>query len=119
VCEFTYFTSLNIDNSRTAFIHVPVLNRPYSAADLAKGIKAVLRVLIQKLRTQQQEKCLNNEPCSVKSVWPWHPSFLRIKIVTDFNAFLLFNFGKVWIMWIFNRSYLPLFAVNSAHVRRK
>lgn len=68
VCEFTYFTSLNIDNSRTAFIHVPVLNKPYSAADLAEGIKAILRVLIQKLRTQRQDKCLNNEPCSVKSV---------------------------------------------------
>ena len=68
MCEFTYFTSLNIDNSRTAFIHVPVLNKPYSAADLAKGIKAILRVLIQKLRAQQQDKCLNNELCSVKSV---------------------------------------------------
>ena len=68
MCEFTYFTSLNIDNSRTAFIHVPVLNKPYSAADLARGIKAILRVLIQKLRTQQQDKCLNNELYSVKSV---------------------------------------------------
>ena len=115
VCEFTYFTSLNIDNSRTAFIHVPVLNKPYSAADLAEGIKAILRVLIEKLRTQQQDNCLNNELCSVKSVWFWHPVFLRIKIIKDFNTLLLFNFGKVWIMWIFNRSYLSLFAVNSAH----
>jgi len=47
---------------------VPVLNKPYSAADLAEGIKAILHVLIQKLRTQQQHKCLDNELCSVKSV---------------------------------------------------
>lgn len=84
VCEFTYFTSLNIDNSRTAFIHVPMLNRPYSAADLAKGIKAILHVLIQKLRAQQQDKCLNNDLCSVKSVWFWHPLLLSIKIIKDF-----------------------------------
>ena len=119
VCEFTYFTSLNIDNSRTAFIHVPVLNKPYSAVDLAEGIKAILRVLIEKLRTQQQDKCLNNELCSVKSVWFWHPLFLRIEIVKDSNTLLLFNFGKGWIMWIFNGSYFSLFAVNSAHVRWK
>ncbi|KDR16265.1 hypothetical protein L798_09684, partial [Zootermopsis nevadensis] len=50
LCEFTYFTSLNIDNLRTIFIHVPELNNPFSAADLAKGIKAILRILIKKLR---------------------------------------------------------------------
>lgn len=84
MCEFTYFTSLNIDNSRTVFIHVPMLNKPYSAADMAEGIKAVLRVLVQKLRAQQQEKCMNNELCSVKSVWLWYPLFLSIKIIKDF-----------------------------------
>jgi hypothetical protein len=45
-----------------------MLNKPYSAVDLAEGIKAILRVLIQKLRAQQQEKCLNNELCSIKSI---------------------------------------------------
>jgi pyroglutamyl-peptidase len=66
LCEFTYFTSLNIDNLRTIFIHVPMLNKPYSAADLAEGIKTVLRVLIQELRARNQDGHLNNEVCSVK-----------------------------------------------------
>lgn len=66
LCEFTYFMSLNIDNLRTIFIHVPMLNKPYSAADLAEGIKTVLRVLIQELRAQNQVGHLNNEVCSVK-----------------------------------------------------
>ncbi|XP_023715605.1 pyroglutamyl-peptidase 1 isoform X2 [Cryptotermes secundus] len=66
LCEFTYFMSLNIDNLRTIFIHVPVLNKPYSAADLAEGIKTVLRVLIQELRAQNQEGLLNNEVCPQK-----------------------------------------------------
>jgi pyroglutamyl-peptidase len=68
VCEFTYFTSLNIDNLRTAFIHVPMLNKPYSAADLAEGIKAILDVLIQQLRAQHQDECLSNDVYSVHSV---------------------------------------------------
>jgi pyroglutamyl-peptidase len=58
--------SLNIDNLRTVFIHVPVLNKPYSATDLAEGIKAVLCVLIQELRARNQDGHLNNEVCSVK-----------------------------------------------------
>lgn len=67
LCEFTYFTSLNIDNLRTIFIHVPELNNPYSAADLAAGIKAILRVLIKKLRAERPD--LNNEVCSVNVAW--------------------------------------------------
>jgi hypothetical protein len=45
---------------------VPELNNPYSAADIAKGIKAILHVLIKKLRAQSSDWDLNNEVCSVK-----------------------------------------------------
>jgi hypothetical protein len=58
--------SLNIDNLRTIFIHVPVLNKPYSASEMAEGIKTVLRVLIQELRARNQDGHLNNEVCSAK-----------------------------------------------------
>lgn len=58
--------SLNVDNLRTIFIHVPVLDKPYSAVDLAEGIKTVLRVLIQELRAQNQDGHLNNEVCPEK-----------------------------------------------------
>jgi hypothetical protein len=43
-----------------------VLNKPYSAADLAKGIKAILCVLIQELRARSQDEYLNNKVFSVK-----------------------------------------------------
>lgn len=66
LCEFTYFMSLNIDNLRTIFIHVPELNKPYSAMEMAEGIKTVLRVLIQELRARNQDGHLNNEVCTVK-----------------------------------------------------
>ncbi|CAB3387378.1 Hypothetical predicted protein [Cloeon dipterum] len=46
LCEFSYFTSLSRDESRAIFIHVPELNKPYSASDLAKGIKGVIREIL-------------------------------------------------------------------------
>ncbi|XP_069685828.1 pyroglutamyl-peptidase 1 [Periplaneta americana] len=55
LCEFIYYTSLNIDNLRTIFIHVPELDNPYPATDLAKGIKAVLGVLIQEIRSWNEK----------------------------------------------------------------
>jgi hypothetical protein len=58
--------SLNVGNLHTIFIHVPVLDKPYSAVDLAEGIKTVLRVLIQELRAENQDGHLNNEVCTEK-----------------------------------------------------
>ena len=55
LCEYIYYTSLNIDNLRTIFIHVPELSK-FSAGQLAKGIKTLLGILIQQIRDSLQNQ---------------------------------------------------------------
>lgn len=48
LCDFIYFTSLSVDKYRTAFIHVPPLDKPYTAEQLAEGIRqSIVAMLIQ------------------------------------------------------------------------
>lgn len=51
LCEYTYYTSLSIDPGRTVFVHVPVLNRPYSAQQIAEGLAEIIALLVEQLRT--------------------------------------------------------------------
>ena len=53
LCDFIYFTSLNIDPKRTAFIHVPVINKPYTAQQLARALYVAIKSMLQ----QVQESC--------------------------------------------------------------
>ncbi|KAK2179578.1 hypothetical protein NP493_482g00019 [Ridgeia piscesae] len=41
LCGYIYYSSLLIDPTRTAFIHVPMLNEPFSAAQMAAGMETV------------------------------------------------------------------------------
>ncbi|KAG8228895.1 hypothetical protein J437_LFUL007632 [Ladona fulva] len=50
LCEFIYYTSLSIDRRRTIFIHVPELERPYSAMELAEGISKAVESMISQRR---------------------------------------------------------------------
>ncbi|XP_049816855.1 pyroglutamyl-peptidase 1 [Schistocerca nitens] len=54
LCEFTYYSSLSIDDSRTLFIHVPDLNKPYSALELARGIKQIISIILNDIRGTDQ-----------------------------------------------------------------
>ena len=54
LCGFTYFTSLSIDRTRTAFIHVPVLNQPYTAEQLAKAISLAIKSMLSQIRVKEQ-----------------------------------------------------------------
>jgi len=49
LCDFIYFTSLNVDQSCTAFIHVPPLERPYTARQLAEAIKVAILAMLEQL----------------------------------------------------------------------
>lgn len=51
LCEYTYYTSLSIDPGRTVFIHVPVLDRPYTAQQIAQGLAEIITLLVEQLRT--------------------------------------------------------------------
>ncbi|KAH9519099.1 Pyroglutamyl-peptidase 1 [Bulinus truncatus] len=46
LCDFTYFQSLHINKSCTAFIHVPPLDK-YPASELAQGLQLEIRRKIQ------------------------------------------------------------------------
>lgn len=48
LCDFSYFASLHISKNRTAFIHVPPLDKPYSIQELVDGLRvAILGMLEQ------------------------------------------------------------------------
>ena len=49
MCEFTYFASLSMDSSRTAFIHVPTISPNVSAHDIAITLKACILVMLESL----------------------------------------------------------------------
>jgi len=46
LCDFTYFLSLHQDKSRSAFIHVPPLQKPYTVIDLALGLQASIQAML-------------------------------------------------------------------------
>ncbi|ESO89584.1 hypothetical protein LOTGIDRAFT_204313 [Lottia gigantea] len=48
LCDFSYYRSLHIDQSKAAFIHVPPLNTPYTASEIAEGLKAVILCILKR-----------------------------------------------------------------------
>ncbi|GFN78141.1 pyrrolidone-carboxylate peptidase [Plakobranchus ocellatus] len=49
LCDFIYYLSLHINKGRTAFIHVPPLNAPYNAFELAQGLRAAIKSMLNHL----------------------------------------------------------------------
>ena len=49
LCDFIYCLSLHINKNRTAFIHVPPLNCPYNATELAQGLQAAIKSMLNQL----------------------------------------------------------------------
>ncbi|BFZ02553.1 hypothetical protein BsWGS_05592 [Bradybaena similaris] len=49
LCDFTYFTSLNMDKDRTAFIHVPPVDGPYTATEMAIGLRTAIHAMLKQL----------------------------------------------------------------------
>lgn len=54
LCEFIYYKSLRINEDRSMFIHVPPLDKPYSAVQLAAGIFDIITCALN-----QVENCEN------------------------------------------------------------
>ncbi|ELU08570.1 hypothetical protein CAPTEDRAFT_162094 [Capitella teleta] len=52
LCDFIFYTSLNQDRSCSAFIHVPPLNQPYTAKQLAAGIRESIKAMLRQLQTK-------------------------------------------------------------------
>uniref|UniRef100_T1JJ94 Pyroglutamyl-peptidase I n=1 Tax=Strigamia maritima TaxID=126957 RepID=T1JJ94_STRMM len=57
LCDYTYFSSLSIDSSRTAFIHVPTIDKPYTAQQLAQAIRIATLCMLEQLECFILENC--------------------------------------------------------------
>ena len=49
LCDFLYYTSLHQKQAPAFFVHVPELNKPYSAQQLAIAIKNIVEALLDEL----------------------------------------------------------------------
>lgn len=49
LCEYSYYLSLSINSKACAFIHVPPLNKPYSASQLASGLRIAITSMLQQV----------------------------------------------------------------------
>ena len=53
LCDFIYYTSLHLNKSPVVFVHVPELNKPYSADQLAVALKKIVEVLLDEMNDSQ------------------------------------------------------------------
>nr|CAH0101954.1 unnamed protein product [Daphnia galeata] len=56
LCDFIFYSSLHVDRTRTAFVHVPVLDKPYSAFQLAQGLKLVIAGMLAQVRENDRKQ---------------------------------------------------------------
>lgn len=56
LCDFIYYSSLHIDRCRAAFVHVPVLDKPYSALQLAQSLKLSIAGMLEQVRESDRKK---------------------------------------------------------------
>ena len=52
LCDFSYFSSLHINHRNAAFIHVPPLDAPYTAAELSQGLRVAINDMISQVLQQ-------------------------------------------------------------------
>ncbi|KAJ9590147.1 hypothetical protein L9F63_016732 [Diploptera punctata] len=55
LCEYTYYTSLNISSLRTIFIHVPPLSK-FSAKQISAALKTVICSLVQHVHDHESNQ---------------------------------------------------------------
>ena len=49
LCDFIYYTSLHVNSTPVLFVHVCPLEKPYSAHQLGKALKAIIEVVLAEL----------------------------------------------------------------------
>lgn len=53
LCDYTYYKSLSIDPARTIFMHVPPLDNPYTAQELASAMKIAILEMLKQLDEEE------------------------------------------------------------------
>lgn len=51
LCEYIYYKSLNIDSSKTLFVHVPSLNEPYTAEQLSESLHKIIMEALKQVNS--------------------------------------------------------------------
>lgn len=69
LCEYIYYTSLSIDPGRTVFVHVPVLDKPYTAQQIAQGLAEIISLLVEQLRSANGDHKDNYLPPKKNELW--------------------------------------------------
>lgn len=54
LCAYIYLKSLDIDNKRSLFVHVPCINRPYSTDEISSAIYKIVGECVLDLTAGQQ-----------------------------------------------------------------
>ncbi|GLV43471.1 uncharacterized protein CBL_04013 [Carabus blaptoides fortunei] len=49
LCEYIFYKSLYIDCNKTMFVHVPPLNKPFSAEELAESLMQIIKTALKQL----------------------------------------------------------------------
>jgi hypothetical protein len=49
LCDFIFYSSMLQDKLCSAFIHVPPLNQPYTAEQLASGIREAIKAMLKQV----------------------------------------------------------------------
>ncbi|XP_073954168.1 pyroglutamyl-peptidase 1-like [Choristoneura fumiferana] len=55
LCEYIYYTSLSVDNTRTLFVHVPDTNL-YPSEQTARGLEKILDLCLEQIREAEDSK---------------------------------------------------------------
>lgn len=70
LCDFSFYTSLSIDRSRSAFIHVPPLGQPYSEDQLGDGLAIAVSAMLKQLTDQKSSWSTVASESTLYSVLP-------------------------------------------------
>lgn len=49
LCEFIFYTSLNIDTLRVVFVHVPNIDKGYTTLEMALVVKEMILLLLEQI----------------------------------------------------------------------
>nr|XP_022907322.1 pyroglutamyl-peptidase 1 [Onthophagus taurus] len=56
LCEYIFYKSLYVDHTKVLFIHVPMLNQPYSCEQLTEGLIIIIEKALEMLMLNEEKR---------------------------------------------------------------